>query len=61
MIKILRHILGAVALGFTVFFVVTVIMFMVNENYADVMMNYSGWIWGVLAIFLYPVSKKMIS
>jgi hypothetical protein len=56
----MKHIIGSFILSFGVLFVLIIIMGGLKIKAPDNVMSYLGIAWVVLAIFMYPLSRKIV-
>jgi len=56
----MKYVIGSLILSFGVMLVVVVMLAALQMETPDKLMEYLGIAWLVLAIFMYPVAKKIV-
>jgi len=56
----MKYIIGSLIISFGIIFVAVVVLMSLNVQAPESVMKYLGLAWALLAIFTYPLAKKLI-
>tara|TARA_R110002074_G_scaffold141483_3_gene287920 strand:+ start:15 stop:194 length:180 start_codon:yes stop_codon:yes gene_type:complete len=56
----MKYILGSLVISFGIMFVVVVLLISINLTLTEDILKYLALAWGLLAVAVYPLSKKII-